>query len=98
MVVILLLPLIFINMKRNANTSKLTKAFIESRVSQEEIVSKYLDIPLEVVRDCVEHNHLITSVFRDDDTDGSMGIAYNAKGRLKVRDLVVLVSLMMCMV
>ena len=50
-------------MKRNANTSKLTKAFIESRVSQEEIVSKYLDIPLEVVRDCVEHNHLITSVF-----------------------------------
>ena len=73
-------------MKRNANTSKLTKAFIESRVSQEEIVSKYLDIPLEVVRDCVEHNHLITSVFRDDDTDGSMGIAYNAKGRLKVRD------------
>ena len=37
-------------MKRNANTSKLTKAFIESRVSQEEIVSKYLDIPLEVVR------------------------------------------------
>lgn len=79
-------PNFFINMKRNANTSKLTKAFIESRVSQEEIVSKYLDIPLEVVRDCVEHNHLITSVFRDDDTDGSMGIAYNAKGRLKVRD------------
>ena len=73
-------------MKRNANTSKLTKAFIESRVSQEEIVSKYLDIPLEVVRDCVEHNRLIKSVFRDDDTDASMGFKYNAHGKLKVRD------------
>ena len=73
-------------MKRNANTSKLTKEFIESRVSQEEIMSKYLDIPLEVIRDCVAHNHLITSVFRNDDTDGSMGFAYNIKGRLKVRD------------
>lgn len=73
-------------MKRNVNTSKLTKAFIESRVSQEEIVSKYLDIPLSIVNDCVQHNHLIKSVFRDDDTDGSMGIAYNVKGRLKVRD------------
>jgi len=74
------------NMRRNVTTSKLTKAFIESRVSQEEIVSKYLNIPLEVVDDCVKHNHLIKSVFRDDDTDGSMGIAYNQKGRLKVRD------------
>lgn len=74
------------NMKRNVNTSRLTKAFIESRISQEDIVSKYLNIPIEIVHNCIEHNNLIKSVFRDDDTDGSMGITYNRKGRLKVRD------------
>jgi hypothetical protein len=73
-------------MKRDVNTARLTKAFIESRISQEEIVSKYLNIPIETVQDCIEHSHLIKSVFRDDDTDGSMGITYNRKGRLKVRD------------
>ena len=73
-------------LKRTPNTSKLTKSFIESKVSQELIVSKYLDIPLDVVKDCIEHNHLIESVFRDDDINKSMGIQYNAKGRLKVRD------------
>ena len=45
-----------------------------------------MNIPIEVVQDCIQKNHLITSVFRDDDTNGSMGIQYNAKGRLKVRD------------
>lgn len=73
-------------MIRNINTTNLTKAFIESKVSQELIVSKYLDIPIEVVKDCIENNNLITSVFRDDDNNKSMGIQYNAKGRLKVRD------------
>ena len=74
-------------MKRDINTTVLTKAFIESRISQEMIVSKYLGIPLEVVQDCIENNHLIESVFRDDDYDkDDMGITYNRKGRLKVRD------------
>ena len=73
-------------LKRSPNTSKLTKTFIESKVSQELIISKYLDIPLEVIKDCIEHNHLIESVFRDDDVNKSMGIQYNTKGRLKVRD------------
>ena len=73
-------------MKRNVFTTNLTKTFIESKISQESIVSKYLDIPIEVVQDCIAHNHLINSVFRDDDCNKSMGIQYNAKGRLKVRD------------
>lgn len=73
-------------LKRTPNTSKLTKSFIESKISQELIISKYLDIPLDVVKDCIEHNHLIESVFRDDDVNKSMGIQYNVKGRLKVRD------------
>ena len=73
-------------MRRNPNTTNLTKDYIESKVSQELIVSKYLDIPIEVVQDCIKNNHLITSVFRDDDNNKSMGVQYNAKGRLKVRD------------
>lgn len=73
-------------MRRNPSTAKLTKAYIESKISQELIVSKYLDIPMDVVQDCIAHNHLIESVFRDDDYNKSMGIQYNAKGRLKVRD------------
>lgn len=73
-------------MKRNVNTAKLTKDFIESRISQEQIVSKYLNIPINTVNNCIQYNHLIKSVFRDDDSDGSMGITYNKKGRLKVRD------------
>ena len=73
-------------MRRNPNTTNLTKDYIESKVSQELIVSKYLDIPMEVVQDCIKNNHLIESVFRDNDTNKSMGIQYNTKGRLKVRD------------
>lgn len=73
-------------MVRNVNTAKLTKTYIESKISQELIISRYLNIPMNVINDCIVHNHLISSVFRNDDTNKSMGIQYNAKGRLKVRD------------
>ena len=73
-------------MRRNPNTSSLTKEYIESKISQEAIVSKYLGIPMETVQHCIAKNALIESVFRDDDTNKSMGIQFNAKGRLKVRD------------
>lgn len=84
----MLYPLFFDirEMIRNVNTAKLTKTYIESKISQELIVSKYLDIPIEVVKECIDKNILITSVFRDTDDNGSMGIQYNVKGRLKVRD------------
>lgn len=73
-------------MKRNPNTTRLTKDFIESKVSQIAIMSKYLDIPINVIQDCIDNNNLIQSIFRDDDRNGSMGFAYNSKGKLKVRD------------
>lgn len=82
----IMLSLFLCIMRRNPNTTALTKDYIESKISQELIVSKYLDIPLEVVKDCIEHNHLISSIFRDDDNNKSMGIQYNNKGKLKVRD------------
>lgn len=71
---------------RNPNTAKLTKSYIESKVSQELILSKYLNLPLETIQDCINTNRLIPSIFRDDDNIGSMGIQYNKKGKLKVRD------------
>ena len=49
-------------------------------------MAKYLNIPIEVINDCITHGHLIKSVFRDDDTNNSMGFTFNQKGRLKVRD------------
>lgn len=73
-------------MRRTPNTVNLTKDYIESKVSQVAIMAKYLDIPIEVINDCIEKGHLIQSVFRDDDTNNSMGFAINRKGRLKVRD------------
>lgn len=69
-----------------AISKTLTKSYIESKLSQETILAKYLNIPIEVIQDCVENNHLTHSVFRTDDHNKSMGIAYNNKGRLKVRD------------
>lgn len=73
-------------MKRNIATTKLTKEFIESKISQEAIVAKYLGLKLETVEYCIKYNKLIPSVFRDDGDTPSMGIQYNKKGRLKVRD------------
>ena len=73
-------------MKRTINTTNLTKDYIESKVSQISIMSKYLDIPVDVITECVNNNTLIPSVFRDDDKNGSMGFTINKKGKLKVRD------------
>lgn len=73
-------------MKRNIFTTNLTKDYIESKISQELIVSKYLGIKIETVEYCIKYNKLIPSVFRDDGDTPSMGIQYNKKGRLKVRD------------
>lgn len=80
------LPFYFTLMRRSVCTAHLTKEYIESKISQELIVSTYLDIPMEVVQHCIQYNQLIPSVFRDNDSTGSMGIQFNMKGRLKVRD------------
>lgn len=73
-------------MKRSVANSILTKNYIESKISQELIMSTYLDIPVSTIIDCVNKNILIPSVFRDDDKNGSMGFTFNKKGKLKVRD------------
>ena len=40
-------------MRRNVNTARLTKDFIESKVSQVTIMSKYLDIPMQNNKKCI---------------------------------------------
>ena len=49
-------------------------------------MAKYLNLDVNVIKKCIETNTLITSVFRDNDTNSSMGFAYNKQGKLKVRD------------
>lgn len=73
-------------MKRSPNTTSLTKDYIESKISQVSIMSKYLNIPIDTINECINKGILIKSVFRDDDTNNSMGFAFNRKGKLKVRD------------
>jgi hypothetical protein len=73
-------------MKRTINSGQLTKNFIESKISPELIVSKYLGLDIEVVKECIKFNSLIESPFRDDDPNPSCGIQYNNKGKLKIRD------------
>lgn len=73
-------------MKRIINSGQLTKSFIESKISPELIVSKYLGLDIEVVKECIKFNSLIQSPFRDDDPNPSCGIQYNNKGKLKIRD------------
>ena len=71
---------------RNISNTILTKKFVESKVSQELIFARYLNLDIEVIVDCYEYNNLIISPIRDDDNDGSFGFAYNNKGKLKARD------------
>lgn len=73
-------------MRRTPNTISLTKDYIESKISQVSIMSKYLNIPIETINKCIEKGILIKSIFRDDDNNNSMGFAFNRKGKLKVRD------------
>lgn len=71
---------------RSVNQYSLTTKYIESKISQELVASKYLNIPIETVNDCIEFNTLIKSPLRKNDHHGSFGFQYNKKGKLKIRD------------
>lgn len=73
-------------MKRNINTTNFTKDFIESKVSSELIVSKYLNIDIDIIKNCIDYNELIHSPFRENDPHPSCGFKYNNKGKLKIKD------------
>lgn len=72
------------NMKRGISNN-LSKDAIFAKVSQEMIMARYLNIPLEVVLDCIANNTLILSPLRIDHCP-TFGIQYNKKNKLKARD------------
>lgn len=70
---------------RRGIKNNLSVNFILSKVSQELIMSRYLNIPIDVINDCVVNNVLICSPLRVDNHP-TFGFAYNDKHKLKARD------------
>lgn len=71
-------------MKKGINR-KLTSKYILSKVSQEEIFSKYLGIDIGIIRTAIETGRLINSPLRID-KHPSFGFKYDRYGKLKARD------------
>ena len=65
---------------------KLTKDEVLSKVSQEEIFSRFLNIPLDVISVCATKKSLTHSAFRSKDSTPSMGFLYKSNGKLVCRD------------
>ena len=72
-------------MKRNINTTALSKDYILSKISEESIAAKYLDIPIETIINCITTGDFINSPLREDNHP-SFGFTINNKGKLKMKD------------
>ncbi len=72
-------------MGRNINSSKLTKQYILSKVSQVTIFSTYLNLSDNLVQYCIDTGELICSPIRED-AHPTCGFRYDNKGKLKFRD------------
>ena len=72
-------------MGRSINSSKINKDFILSKVSQESIFSKYFDLPVDVIKHCINTGELICSPIRDDEHP-TVGFRYDNRGKLKMKD------------
>lgn len=70
---------------RSINSSKLTKDYILSKVSQITIFATYLGISDKIIQYCIDSGELICSPLRDD-KHPTAGFRYNNKGKLKFRD------------
>lgn len=75
----------FYFMGRTINTSKLTKQYILSKVSQETIFATYLNLDINIIKHCINTNELITSPLREDNHP-TCGFRYDNRGKLKFRD------------
>jgi hypothetical protein len=72
-------------MRRDINSSKLTKNYILSKVSQVTIFSTYLNLSDKIVQNCIDTGVLICSPLRDD-IHPTCGFKYDNRGKLKLRD------------
>ena len=72
-------------MRRDITSSKLTKSYVLSKVSQVTIFSTYLNLSDKIVQYCIDTGTLICSPLRDD-IHPTCGFKYDNKGKLKFRD------------
>lgn len=72
-------------MRRNINNVTYNKTYLLSKVSQELIFSYYTNIPIDIIKNCIETEEFISSPFRID-KHPSVGFKYNNKGSLKMKD------------
>lgn len=70
---------------RNINSSKLTKQFVLSKVSQITIMATYLNLSDKVVKNCIDKGELICSPIRVDEHP-TCGFRYDNRGKLKFKD------------
>jgi hypothetical protein len=64
---------------------KLTPGYIESQVSQEQVMAHYLNITLSDVTNCIGTNHLICNPLRSDNNP-TAGFYVTGKGKLRFND------------
>ena len=72
-------------MGRSVNSGKIDKNYILSKVSQESIFSVYFDLPIDVIKHCLDTGELICSPIREDNHP-TVGFKYNNRGQLKMKD------------
>lgn len=72
-------------MGRCLNSTKLTKQYVLSKVSQVTIFSTYLNLSDKIVQQCIDTGELICSPIRDD-CHPTCGFKYDNKGKLKFKD------------
>lgn len=70
---------------RNINSTKLTKQYVLSKVSQVTIFATYFNLSDKIVQYCVDTGELISSPIRED-LHPSFGFRYDNRGKLKAKD------------
>lgn len=74
-----------ISIMRNINSSKLSRASILEKISQESIFSAYFNLSIDAIQRCINTGELICSPIRED-KHPTVGFRYDNRGRLKMRD------------
>lgn len=73
-------------MGRNINSTKLTKEYVLSKVSQITIFSTYLNLSDKIIQYCIDSGELICSPIRDD-VHPTCGFRYDKKVNLNLEIL-----------
>ena len=69
----------------NIKSTKLTKQYILSKVSQVTIFATYLNLSNSIIQQCIDNRTLIVSPLRED-IHPTCGFMYDNRGKLKFKD------------